>query len=262
VSGRHAPGGLGNALYRPGDSLLHQLPAHCKLLAVLAFTVLVVATPAERGWAFAGHAALLAAAAGAGRIPAGFLARRTVIELPFVLFALLIPFLATGPQLRIPLLGIHLSEPGLLAAWNILAKATLGTIAVLLLAATTPLRELLLGLERLRMPRLLVQIAQFMLRYTDVVAADSARMRIARESRGFAARNARQLPVVAKSAGALFIRSYERGERVHLAMLSRGYTGSMPQTLPQSAATPTDWVRAALLPLGAAVCCALARTTG
>ena len=53
-------------------------------------------------------------------------------------------------------------------------------------------------------------------------------MRIARESRGFQARDVRHLQVVAQSAGALFIRSYERGERVHLAMLSRGYTGTMP----------------------------------
>ena len=54
-------------------------------------------------------------------------------------------------------------------------------------------------------------------------------MRIARESRGFDARDVRHWPVLARSAGALFIRSYERGERVHLAMLSRGYTGTMPR---------------------------------
>ena len=50
-----------------------------------------------------------------------------------------------------------------------------------------------------------------------------ARMRIALASRGFTARNPRHWPVVARSAGALFIRSYERGERVHLAMVSRGH---------------------------------------
>ena len=67
-----------------------------------------------------------------------------------------------------------------------------------------------------------------MLRYVDVVGGEMRRMRIARESRGFQGRDVRHLQVVAQSAGALFIRSYERGERVHLAMLSRGYTGTMP----------------------------------
>ncbi len=62
-------------------------------------------------------------------------------------------------------------------------------------------------------------------------------MRVARESRGFSARSVRHWPVLARSAGALFIRSYERGERVHLAMLSRGYTGSLTPGTPTTAAT-------------------------
>jgi cobalt/nickel transport system permease protein len=72
-------------------------------------------------------------------------------------------------------------------------------------------------------------------------------MRIARESRGFQARDIRQLPVLARSAGALFIRCYERGERVHLSMLSRGYTGRMP-ALGVPAATAGQWATAAMLP--------------
>ncbi len=70
-----------------------------------------------------------------------------------------------------------------------------------------------------------------MVRYGDVIADELRRMRTARLSRGFEARGPRHWGVLAKSAGALFIRSYERGERVHLAMLSRGYTGSMPPAL-------------------------------
>jgi cobalt/nickel transport system permease protein len=57
--------------------------------------------------------------------------------------------------------------------------------------------------------------------------------------------------VIARSAGALFIRSYERGERVHLAMLSRGYTGSMPMIQDVSAVS-RQWLAAGMLP-GAAL---------
>jgi cobalt/nickel transport system permease protein len=168
---------------------------------------------------------------------------------PFVLFAIALPVIGTGERTEV--LGVSLSAPGLWAAWNILAKATLGVAASILLAATTEPRMLLLGAERLRLPRLLVQIATFMLRYMDVILDQMRRMKIARESRGFVARDIRQAPVFGKSAGALFIRAYERGERVHLAMLSRGYTGQMPMIRDLSASA-RDWGTAALLPCLAA----------
>jgi cobalt/nickel transport system permease protein len=78
------------------------------------------------------------------------------------------------------------------------------------------------------------------------------RMRQAREARGFTATGVRSWPVLAQSAGALFIRSYERGERVHLAMLSRGYTGRLP-VLDSAVTVPVDWARALLLPAAALV---------
>ena len=126
-------------------------------------------------------------------------------------------------------LNRHHGREAQLAAWGLLAKGTLGVLASLTLAATTEPHDLLAGLERLRLPTLLVQIAGFMVRYLDVVTTELQRMRLARESRGFVARSPRHWPVLARSAGALFIRSFERGERVHLAMLSRGYTGRMPR---------------------------------
>jgi cobalt/nickel transport system permease protein len=237
--------GHAHRLHLPGDSPVHRLPAHTKLVAVLAFVVVVVSTPREAVWAFAGYALLLAAVARAARVPAAFALRRMAVEVPFVAFALLLPFVAQGARTEV--LGVQLSVSGLWGAWNILAKGTLGVGASVLLAATTDLRDLLLGLQRLRMPPLLVQIASFMLRYGDVVTDELARMRIARESRGFRARGPRAWGVLARTAGALFIRTYERGERVHLAMVSRGYTGTMP-VLDGAAATRPQWSRALALP--------------
>lgn len=72
-------------------------------------------------------------------------------------------------------------------------------------------------------------------------------MRIARESRGFRARSVRQWRVLAGSLGALFIRSYERGERVHLAMLSRGYAGRLPFAR-ELTASRRQWAEALVLP--------------
>ncbi len=237
--------GHAGRLYRPGASVVHRLPPHCKLVAMVTFAMVVVATPAGQFWAFAVYAVLLAGVAAAARVPAPFVARRLLVELPFVAFALALPFVATGE--RVEVLGVHVSADGLLGAWNILAKGTLGVAASVLLAATTEPRAVLLGLERLRLPRVVTQIATFMLRYVDVILEEMHRMKIARQSRGFEARSVRQMKVVAQSAGALFIRSYERGERVYLAMVSRGYTGTMPQTA-QAPASVAQWGVAACLP--------------
>ncbi|MFB6562302.1 cobalt ECF transporter T component CbiQ [Streptomyces sp. NPDC056400] len=242
--------GAGHAhkLYRHGHSPVHDLPAHCKLAATLAFVVVVVSTPREAVWAFGLYAVLIAAVAAVARIPAGFLLRRLLIEVPFVAFAVLMPFVAEGE--RVQVLGMSLSVSGLWGAWNVLAKGTLGVAASVLLASTTELRALLLGLQRLKLPPLLVQIASFMIRYGDVISDELRRMSIARRSRGFEASGIRHWGVLAKTAGALFIRSYERGERVYLAMVSRGYAGSMP-VIDDAAATPTEWARASTLPLTA-----------
>ncbi|WP_405798345.1 cobalt ECF transporter T component CbiQ [Streptomyces sp. NBC_01506] len=251
--------GAGHAhkLYRHGHSPVHALPPHCKLAAVLCFVLVVVSTPREAVWAFGLYAVLLAVVAALARVPAGFLLRRMLIEVPFVAFAVLMPFVVPGDQVRF--LGLSLSEPGLWGAWNVLAKGTLGVAASVLLASTTELRALLLGLRRLRLPPMLVQIASFMIRYGDVITDELRRMSIARRSRGFEARGVRHWGVLGKSAGALFIRSYERGERVHLAMMSRGYTGTMP-VIDEMTASRAQWTSAAALPLSALAVCVLGWT--
>lgn len=238
----------GHLLYHHGHSPIHRLPAHAKLLALLAFVLVVLLTPRTDFWAFGVYLALLGGVVAASGVPVRYLAVRMVVELPFVVFAVLLPFIATGPRVQVGPLVV--SQPGLLGAWALLAKGTLGVIASLTLATTTEPRDLVTGMDRLRLPAQLVQIMGFMFRYLEVVVDDMRRMRIARESRGFVGRSVRAWPVLASSAGALFIRSYERGERIHLAMLSRGYDGRMPVTRTMTA-TRTQWAQAALLPTAA-----------
>lgn len=220
--------GHGHKLHYHGHSRIHRAPAHLKLVTLVGFMLVVVATP--NGWwpAFAAYAVLLGAVVALSRVPPTYLAKRMVVEVPFVLFAVLVPFVAQGPTTEV--LGVSLSVPGLEAAAGLLVKATLGVLAALTLAATTEPDDLLRGLQRLRLPDLLVQITGFMIRYLDVVTGELTRMTTAMRSRGCDPRSPRHWPVLARSLGALFIRSYERGERVHLAMLARGYTGSLPDT--------------------------------
>ncbi len=233
---------------------LHGLAPQCKLLAAVLFVFAVVSTPKEQTWAFAVDAAMLAGVAVIARVPLSYVARRLVIEVPFVAFAVLLPFFGSGP--RVSVLGLHLSEAGLWAAWNVVAKGTLGVAATVLLAATTPVAHLLLGLERLRMPKLLVAVMGFMVRYGEVISGEMHRMRVARASRCYDPRWFWQARAVATATGTLFVRSYERGERVFLAMESRGYTGSMPAR--ESSPARSAWAIALVLPASAAVVSCLA----
>jgi cobalt/nickel transport system permease protein len=233
--------GAGHAhpLYLAGGSPVHRLPAEVKIVAAFLGVLCVVATPREAFAVFGGYLLLLVAVWVAAGIPAGWILRRSVIEAPFVVLAVLLPF--TGGAPHVEWIGLTLSEPGLLGAWNILVKGTLGVLTSLTLAATTPLRDLLLGLQRLHAPALVVTIATLMLRYVDVITGEARRMRLARISRGHNPRFLWQAGATAKGVGALFVRSYERGERVHLAMLSRGWTGQMPQ-LSDAVTTRRHWL--------------------
>jgi cobalt/nickel transport system permease protein len=249
--GRGHGGALG-AAYVPGSSVVHRLAAQVKLVAVLAFALVVVATPVHARWAwpaYAGFLVLVLATAAVAGLTAHRLVRGLAVELPFVVFALLLPVVSRGP--RVEVAGLSLSESGLTAGGGLLAKATLSVLAATVLAATTEARELVRGLERLRLPAALVQILSFMVRYADVVSGELRRMRVARESRGFRPRHLGALRVLGPAAASLFVRSYERGERVHLAMLSRGYTGRLAGAPPEAVA-PRQWALGLSLPLAAA----------
>lgn len=248
------PHSLSEGLYVPGATVVHRLPPHVKLLAAVTFVVAVVATPRDQMWAFALHAVVLAGAVAAARLPPALVLRRTLIELPFVVFALLLPFVAEGPRVDLAVgpWSVSVSVDGLVGAVGLLATGTLGVVTAVVLSATTLPRDLVVGLHTIRVPALLVAVLSFMIRYVDIVVDDMRRMRIARESRGFRARHLGHAPVLGRAAGALFVRAYERGERVHRAMLARGYSGSLPA--PQRAPTPpVDWLVAATVPVLAAV---------
>ncbi len=171
--------------------------------------------------------------------------KRALIEIPFIFFAILMPFFGTGEKFEIA--GIELYREGLLAGTSIVVKGTLGVLAAVILSTTTTAREILRGLERLKLPAVMVQIASFMLRYVNVISDEMERMKVARESRGFVATGIKHWKVLATSAAALFIRSYERGERVHLAMLSRGFDGNLP-SLDNNKAIQRQWFTALSLP--------------
>jgi cobalt/nickel transport system permease protein len=227
MGGSHLQGTEGPQLHVPGHSPVHRLPAASKLVGLVTFAVAVALTPRRAIGAFVIDAALVIMVVLVARLHWRLVLARLAVITPFVLVAALIPFLAEGGD-RIDLAGWSLSIDGLWAAWNIVAKASLGATASIIVSASTPIPDLIAGLGRLRLPWVLVAIISFMFRYLDLIADELRRMRRAMVARCHDPRWLWQVRPIAGSAGALFVRSYERGERVHQAMIARGYTGAMP----------------------------------
>lgn len=213
----------------PARSLIHDLPAQVKLIALVGFVCSVVATPPMVIWPYLAQLAVLAVVVGIAGIDPVRLLRGLAIEVPFVAFALAMPFIATPPMVSVA--GLELSLAGLWGAGTLLAKSTLSVLTALILATSTTQAEFVAGMQRLGLPTLLVEILSFMVRYLGVIGQQWRRMAIARASRGFEGRNVRSWPALSGAVGSGFIRAFERGERVHLAMLSRGYTGALPETV-------------------------------
>lgn len=216
-----------------------------KVASAVTFVFLVAVTPREAIWAFAIYGAAIISVAALSRIGARFVLLRLLGIVPFVAFAVVLPFVASGVEVDV--LGVTMSREGLWAAWNVIAKAGLGATTSIVLAATTEVPDILAGLQRLRVPALLTSIAGFMIRYLELIVEEIGRIRVAMASRGYDPRWLWQARPIAASAGTMFIRSYERGERVYDSMLARGYNGEMPD-LRSHDPSPRDWLIGAILP--------------
>jgi cobalt/nickel transport system permease protein len=218
MSGGHLHSGV------VGDSPIHRLDPRAKLIGLLTITIVAVSAPLHAWPVFVACAAAQIAIAVTAHIPARTIASRARVVVPLILFvALFIPF----------------AEHGLTTFLNTGAKALIGTVSAVLLGATTSFPDVLHALERLRMPKLLILIAAFMYRYLFTIVDEVQRMRAALAARGYAPRHALQAQAIGRVATALFLRTYERAERVHLAMLARGWRQAMPR-LDTLAFTRTD----------------------
>ena len=247
---------VGERLYIPGTSVVHETPPQIKIVVSVITIFLIVLTPAEALWAFAAYFLIVRFVIWSADLDFRRLVPRMVVEIPFLVFALMMPFFGAAPKIAVgPLL---LSEPGMWAAWALIAKATLGVLISITLSATTSITDVVTGLHRLHVPDLFVSILTSMVRYLNVVGEESARMSRARAARGLDGRGPSTWPILAQSLGTLFIRSYERGERVHLAMMSRGYQGQMPVATEPRTADASVWMHALILPVVVATICASA----
>ena len=219
--------------YYRGTSLIHRLDPRLKLLATLAFVLVASSTP-PRAWpAFALLAVLVLTAILASQIPPVEVLRRSLIALPFAgMIALSLPFTRGGqPVWTWRPFGWELTvtDQGLILCGAVAAKAWLSVLAAALLLACTPLFDLLQAMRVLHVPAVLTATMSFMYRYLFVLGEEAGRLQTARAARsaGSGGSLAWRTRVLGGMIGSLFIRSYERSERIYAAMLSRGFAGEI-----------------------------------
>jgi cobalt/nickel transport system permease protein len=191
-------------------SALHRRDPRAKIAALLILLVVVATTRQAFALCGAAYLALLMAVLLWARLPLWSALARAAVVLPFTLVFAFITILA--------------GDPG--RAGMLLGKSYLSALAVLALVSTTPLPQLLRGLEMLGVPRFLLMVAQFLYRYLFVISEEAQHMRVAAASRGSAAAPRRaRFRAAAGALAVLFARSYARAEAIHRAMAARGFQG-------------------------------------
>jgi cobalt/nickel transport system permease protein len=188
-------------------------------------------------------------------LPLNYAFKRSFVALPFVLAAVTVIFTLPGrPVIALDVGPWQLvaTDAGLTRFASIVVRSWLSIQMAILLTATTPFPDLVHALRRLYVPATLVAIISFMYRYLFVLADEAMRLMRAREARSARPAGgegggslAWRAQVAGHMAGQLFLRSYERSDRVYEAMLARGYAGQL-LTLQPHAMRPQDWSMGAL----------------
>jgi cobalt/nickel transport system permease protein len=241
--------------YHAGESLMHRLNPRVKVLVAVGFILAVVLLPDGAWLAFLIALGFILAASLLSGLGAGFTLRRSFIALPFALAAITAIFSVPGSPLWTWQIGpqeLTATTQGLLRFVSIVIRSWLSIQAAILLVAVTQFPDLIHALEHLHVPVMLTTIVAFLYRYLFVLTDEVFRLMRAREARSATLPGQKsggslfwRGQIAGHMAGQLFLRSYERSDRIYNAMLARGYTGHI-RTLHPHVMTRTDWLAGAV----------------
>ncbi len=223
--------------YHEKESFIHHLDPRVKVVVTVAFIVSNALLPDGAWMAFVFAWLFLLAANVLSRLGIAYTFKRSLVALPFALIAITVLFSIPGKPVAnfsIAMWDFVITDAGLLRFVSILIRSWLSVQIALLLVAVTRFPDLIHALEHLRVPAILTTIIAFLYRYLFVLTDEVLRLLRARESRSAASAGKRsgrgvvwRAKVAGNMAGQLFLRSYERSDRIYNAILSRGYTGHL-----------------------------------
>ena len=214
--------------HREGNSLLHRFDPRLKLAMMISFIAIVVITSPDNNILFLLYTAIVLTLALMSQVPLVHLFGKLVKLYPMIfLISVLVPFFPAQPDVSHSFGFITIYEKGFEKFLLINIKAVLAIFMSILITTTTDLMLLLKGMESLRIPKLAISIVSFMYRFIFLLIDEVERMILAYQSRYFRLSFKNRVKTLANMIGVLFIRTYERGERIYLAMESRGFKGEV-----------------------------------
>jgi cobalt/nickel transport system permease protein len=200
-----------------------------KLLISLGLVLSALLLPVWPGSVLVGLAAVVLAL-GPARVPARTFGRAVRLPLAFILIGALTTVVEVGD-------GIGWAPDAAAQAGSLVGHAVAGSAAVLLLATTTPMSDLLPALRRLRVPAAVVEVASVVYRLLFVLLTSLTTIREAQTARmGYATVRGSYRSSGALAA-AVLTRSWDRARRLQDGLAGRGLeTGLrvLPETLPAS----------------------------
>ena len=223
--------------YHETESFIHRLDPRVKVVVTIVFILSNALLPDGAWMAFAFSWMFLLFVNAFSNLGITFTLKRSFVALPFALVAITVLFSIPGQPVtsfHFLMWNLTITDMGLLRFMSILVRSWLSVQMAILLVGTTRFPDIIHALEHLRVPSILTTIISFLYRYLFVLVDEVFRLLRAREARSAAVAGSRsggsvpwRAGVAGNMAGQLFLRSYERSDRVYNAMLARGYTGHL-----------------------------------
>jgi len=212
------------------DTPLSRLDARAKVLVTLAFLVTVASFDAHALVQPLPLFLLLAAGMALGEVPVKILLMRLLVASPFaLLIGIWNPLFDRAPYF---LTDAWVISSGWISFLSIVLRFVLALGAVLLLMATTGFDAICVALRRMGAPRALVTQLWLLFRYSFLLVQQAGNLLRAHALRAPGHPRPR-LRIARSLLGELLLRSVGRAERVHAAMLCRGFSGELGRTTPR-----------------------------
>ncbi len=197
-----------------------------KLLSALLIILALVSQPYDRFLPFAVYGLLVLVLLMLSRIPPVYVMKRLLIVLPFILFAAV--FFPLSVKLSDSSIRLSLYHPAVMKGISIFIKAALSVVVIIVLVSAEKFHHLLRAMRRLKMPAVVCITSALMYRYIFILADESMRTSLARQSRTPGKLKQNRLKVYGNQMAVVFLRSWDRSKIVYNAMLSKGFSGEFP----------------------------------